>query len=202
MNLKESFQYMNYLTDLFNNTTCQLRTWDVLTKTKETHYKSKAIKDVEDETIENEKQVKYDANKLLTITNKVMEEMETLSSAISKAKRSASIDIDAASSMNKKRQNEITTLKYMANIKSSETKKKGSAYTFNNDGNQTSYYYDVLSITTIDFNRNEVKKQIKALTQKADFVSNEIEKALINTEVDHTPVFDSTDTLEDLMENM
>lgn len=200
MNLKESFQYMNHLTDLLNFANRELRDNQLLTTTKETHYKSKVIENAKDEEIIIDKDKSYTANQLLVIFDKIIEEMEVLSTAISEAKRSASIDIDSAASLNKKRQMELTTLKNMAGMKSTEEKKKGCDYTFNNERNQVPYYYDVKAVTTIDFDRNEVKKKIKTLSKKCDAISLEIDKVLITTNVDFNPTFDLTDTLEDIIE--
>ena len=100
MNLKESFQYMNHLTDLLNLANRELRDNQLLTTTKETHYKSKVIENAKDEEIIIDKDKSYTANQLLVIFDKIIEEMEVLSTAISEAKRSASIDIDSAASLN------------------------------------------------------------------------------------------------------
>ena len=51
MNLKESFQYMNHLTDLLNLANRELRDNQLLTTTKETHYKSKVIENAKDQRL-------------------------------------------------------------------------------------------------------------------------------------------------------
>ena len=60
--------------------------------------------------------------------------------------------------------------------------------------------HDIEVVKTIDFDRNDVKKKIKKLSQTCDEVSMEIEKAMIMTNVDINPKFDFTDNLDDIIE--
>lgn len=204
MNLKDSFRYMNHLTDLFEETLVELNDSDILMNTKEIHLRKKSNPNADDETIENvnKSNKAYTAKELLKLTDIIMEEMEFTSKAITSAKKETSIDIDQATTMNKKRQAEIARLKKLANLKASETRSRGMEYMLNNENNQVPYYYDITVVKTIDFDRNDVKKKIKKLSTICDETSVEIEKTLLMTEVDIIPKIDFTDTLEDLKEKL
>lgn len=204
MNLKDSFRYMNHINEILEAANVSLYDTQLLTTTKETHLKHAANADAEDEVIEDAlpSNKPYTANDVLKTIDVLIEEMEIVSKAIADAKRTTIIDIDYSVSMNKKRQHEIETLTVMACMKPQETKSRGKDYKFNNDGNQTQYYYDVKSVRTINFDRNEVKKKIKKLTKKSDEISTELDKIMIMTEVKVEPRFDFIDTLEDVIEKV
>ena len=204
MNLKDSFRYMNHINEMLEAADISLYDTQLLTTTKEMHLKHAANADAEDEVIEDAlpSNKPYTANDVLKTIDVLIEEMEIVSKAIADAKRTTVIDIDYSVAMNKKRQHEIKTLTAMAGMKPQETKSRGTDYKFNNDGNQTQYYYDVKSVRTIDFDRNEVKKKIKKLTKKCDEISTELDKIMIMTEVKVEPRFDFIDTLEDIIEKV
>ena len=125
-------------------------------------------------------------------------EKDILSKAISKSKSDASIDIDAATSSNKDRQAFIRRLRYMSDMKSYEKVSEGSGYKLNNEGNQVPYMYDIKKVTSINFDRNKVKKLIKSLSELCDKVSAEIDRVLITQEVEFEPKWSLTDTLEEI----
>lgn len=204
MNLKDSFRYMNHINEILEAADVSLYDTQLLTTTKEIHLKHAANADAEDDVIEDAlpSNKPYTANDVLKTIDVLIEEMEIVSKAIADAKRTTIIDIDYSVSMNKKRQQEIKTLTTMACMKPQETKSRGTDYKFNNDGNQTQYYYDVKSVKTINFDRNEVKKKIKKLTKKSDEISTELDKIMIMTEVKVEPRFDFIDTLEDVIEKV
>ena len=91
-------------------------------------------------------------------------------------------------------------LKDLAKRKSFEKIVEGSGYKFNSEGNQVAYVYDVKKITTIDFDRNKVKKLIKNLSEQCDKVSNDIDRSFVNTKVEFEPRWSFTDTIEDICE--
>ena len=86
----------------------------------------------------------------------------------------------------------LLALQGLANLKSSHELQKGEGqgYVFNNDGNQTSYYYDIDRIMTIDYDRNKVRAMVKDFNRKADEASLKIDEALLITKVDYTPRLD------------
>ena len=126
-------------------------------------------------------------------------EKESLVDAIATAKASAEINKDNAISMNKKKQMFANVLKDMSNIKPSNSTVLGSGYTFNVDGNQVKYVYDVEKITRIDFNRDNVRKLIKKYLKEADEISAKLDAIEINTIVDFSPKWDVNDEFEDIV---
>lgn len=204
MILKEAFQYQNYLDKLLNMATEYLDNDSFLTTTKQTHKKSKADKDAADETIVVQKPqgINFSPSDVIDFIMEVLQEKETVGFAITKAKRNTKFDIDQTISMNKKKQIFISHLIKMANMKSMEKKSTGIGYRLNVAGDQTKYYYDVEEITSIDFNRGNVKALVKKLTKDTEKVSAELDRIMILTEVDVVPKWDITDTLEDLIELM
>lgn len=159
---------MNFLDGLMEEGIDLLRTDSFITKMKETHLKSKANPEAEDEVIEVSNsttvideygfqpspdlvdiselvELDFDTNRVICFMQEVLEEKDSLSKAISKSKSDASIDIDAATSSNKDRQAFIRRLRYISDMKSYEKVSEGSGYKLNNEGNQVSYVYDIKS---------------------------------------------------------
>ncbi len=97
-------------------------------------------------------------------------------------------------------------MQQLANRKSSHELQKGTGrgYVFNNDGNQTTYCYDIDRIMTIDYDRNKIQEMVKELTHKSDDVSMQIDEVLLQTKVDYEPKFDlageNSFILEEMME--
>ena len=201
MNLRESFQYMNFLDNKLRDVDFLLYDTRIVTKTIEYHYKSKAVKDAEDETKDVVREEDYNPQDLLDLMEAILTEKEALSAAIHEAKNKAEINIDHALSVNKAKQKYARRLKWLSELKSSEKESTGKAYMINNEGNQTPYCYDVKRVTTIDYDRNRVKKAYKAITKECEEMSTLIDKVQINTEVDFEPKFDLSDTIEDMLEN-
>ena len=55
-------------------------------------------------------------------------------------------------------------------------------------------------VTTIDFDRNKVREIVKKLQVEADKVSNEIDAALIGTQVDYVLPFDTHASAVEILE--
>ena len=62
------------------------------------------------------------------------------------------------------------------------------------EGNQVSYRCDVKRVTTINFDRNRIRKMCAELSRKADAVSSALDAALVTTQVDYAAPFDVNDT--------
>ena len=121
---------------------------------------------------------------------------------LEEAKKILDFDIDASISMNGKKQGFINILKMMNRQKSSESTIQGSGYRINAvDGNQMRYFYDVDRVTTIDFDRNNVKGLIKKYAKECDDTSAKIELTMITANVEFDPRWDMNDTFEDIIEN-
>ena len=194
MNLKEAFQTQNKINELLSYITRYLSNNDNVMTISEKHLRSKALKGQKDETVDVSERSEegFAVEALLKVWQELMEEKEKLSCAIGKAKAGMDFYLDAAVDANKSRRFMLQALQGLANLKSSHELQKGEGqgYVFNNDGNQTSYYYDIDRIMTIDYDRNKVRAMVKEFNRKADEASLKIDEALLITKVDYTPRFD------------
>lgn len=203
MTLKEAFTYQNFLNEIIMKGETYLGNSGFITTTKEMHKKNAANSEAEDEEIIAKKpfDVDFSVTDVINLVVDAIEEKEYLSKAISTAKKSLDFDIDAAVSLNGKKQGFINILKMMNRQKSSESTVQGSGYRINSiDGNQTRYFYDIDKVTTIDFDRNDVKGLIKKYAKDCDETSAKIELTMITANVDFNPRWDMNDTFEDIIE--
>lgn len=202
MNLKESYRYANYLDTLLNTAYRYLQNKGFTTTTKQNHLRSKANSEASDEIVEVQKpyDVEFTPNDVIDFVVGVITEKELLANAIAKSKSGAEINIDNAVAMNKKKQAFVSVLSGIVNIKPSEKTTQGTDYKFNQqDGNQIRYYYNIEEITTIDFDRNDVKALIKKYSKECDDISAKLDAIEINTIVEHIQKYDISDTFEDLV---
>ena len=208
MNLKEAFQAQNKIGELMTYITRYLSDSDNVMTITEKHLRSKALAGQQDDTVDVSRKAEegFDVGRLLGIWQELMGEKERLGAAIGKAKAGMGFNLDAAVDANKSRRAFLGMLQELANRKSSHELQKGEGrgYVFNNDGNQTSYCYDIDRILTIDYDRNNVRTMVKELTHASDEVSIKIDEALLQTQVDYAPKFDLAGEnrfiLEELME--
>lgn len=200
MNLRESFQYMNFLDERLEQIEWILRDTRNVVTIKETHLKAAVNSTFTDEEKEIKPDLEYTAIELVDFMDKVMQEKDELSRAIHEAKNKAEINIDHAISMNKTKQKQAITLKRLIDLKTKEKEKRETAYMINNEGNQVPFYYTVKEVTTINYDRNKVKRIYKAIKKECEEMSTLIDKAQINTEVTFMPKWDISDTLEDMLE--
>ena len=201
MNLKESYRYANYLDSLLRRAYSYLNSNGFVTTTVEEHLRSKSNPDVDDERIEVKSpyDVEFTPNDVINFVVKVLNEKEKLSDAIAKAKSTTEIDIDNAVAMNKKKQQFVGVLNEIADIKPSETKTTGKAYKFDINGEQKPYIYDANRKTSINFDRNDVRKLVKKYLKETDEISSKLDLIEITTQVDIEPRFDVNDKFEELV---
>ena len=208
MNLKEAFQAQNKISELMLYINRYLSDADNVMTITEKHLRSKALAGQQDDTVDVSRKADegFDVGRLLGIWQELMEEKERLGAAIGKAKAGMGFNLDAAVDANKSRRAFLGMLQELANRKSSHELQKGEGrgYVFNNDGNQTSYCYDIDRILTIDYDRNKVRAMVKELNRSSDEVSIKIDEALLQTQVDYALKFDLAGEnrfiLEELME--
>jgi len=208
MNLKEAFQAQNKIGELMSYINRYLSDSDNVMTITEKHLRSKALAGQQDDTVDVSRKADegFDVGRLLGIWQELMEEKERLGLAIGKAKVGMDFNLDAAVDANKSRRAFLGMLQELANRKSSHElqKSEGRGYVFNNDGNQTSYCYDIDRIMTIDYDRNKVRAMVKELNRASDEVSIKIDEALLQTQVDYAPKFELAGEnrfiLEELME--
>ncbi|MCD7750984.1 MAG: hypothetical protein LUI10_04490 [Lachnospiraceae bacterium] len=204
MNLKEAFRFQNKLQALSDEVNAILGEEKNVVTVKNTYLRKKVMPEAEDETVIAETENDYSGRitDLTVFLIELLKEREKLSAAIRKAKESLPIDMDSEVSLNSKRQETVRTLREMDSIRSSETviSNGGTGYQFNAEGNQVTYRCDVKRVTTINFDRNVVRKYIRELDRKADAVSAQIDQCLVNSTVDYEAPFDVNDSLYTIFE--
>ena len=199
MNLKESYRYANYLDGLLSTAYTYLRNKGFVTTTIEEHLRKQSNPDVENETIEVQRSfdVEFTPNNVVDFVVKVIEEKEKLSESIAKAKGTTEINIDNAIAMNKKKQGFVSVLNGIADIKPTEKVVNGTGYKFNQEGNQVKYFYNVKQITSIDFDRKNIRNLIKKYAKETDDISTKLDLIEVTTNVEHDPLFNINDNFEE-----
>ena len=105
MNLKEAFRYQNFLDRMMLSVRDSISQKDHALKTTETHFRSAANPEAEDRVEEVNKGEFYQNDDVIRLGLKLIDEKKTLSYAITQAKLSCGVNIDAESETNKFRQN-------------------------------------------------------------------------------------------------
>ena len=200
MNLRESFQYMNFLDGKLEDIEWKLRDTKNVVTIKETHMKSASNPNFQDEDKVIEPDIEFEAVQLIDFMDVIMKEKTELSMAIHEAKNKAEVNLDHAISLNKAKQKQAIILKRLIDLKTKEEERRETAYMINNEGNQVPFYYPVKRVATINYDRNKVKARYKAIKKECDEMSTLIDKIQINTEVVFDPKWDVSDTLEDMLE--
>ena len=200
MNLRESFQYMNFLDGKLEEIEWKLRDTKNVVTIKETHMKSASNPNFQDEDKVIEPDIEFEAVQLIDFMDEIMKEKAELSKAIHEAKNKAEVNLDHAISLNKAKQKQAIILKRLIDLKTKEEERRETAYMINNEGNQVPFYYPVKRVATINYDRNKVKKRYKAIKKECDEMSTLIDKIQINTEVVFDSKWDVSDTLEDMLE--
>lgn len=200
MNLRESFQYMNFLDGKLEEIEWKLRDTKNVVTIKETHMKSASNPNFQDEDKVIEPDIEFEAVQLIDFMDVIMKEKTELSIAIHEAKNKAEVNLDHAISLNKAKQKQAIILKRLIDLKTKEEERRETAYMINNEGNQVPFYYPVKRVATINYDRNKVKARYKAIKKECDEMSTLIDKIQINTEVVFDPKWDVSDTLEDMLE--
>ena len=200
MNLKEAFRYQSFLDDKMAAATTSLINRDHAFNVTKTHKRKQVNPDTEDMTETVDFGRFYHNDDVIRFMQFLVEQRELLSAAISKAKASIDIDIDAAVETNKFRQRLSNALKSMLCYQPRDLKESGSDYKFNVEGNQTRYYYDVDVHYEENYNKEKSKSVMREMIAKADVVSSQIDIAMITTTVEYDPPFDVNESFDDVME--
>ena len=130
----------------------------------------------------------------------LMDQREKLSKAIHAAKNALPIDMDSEVGLNAKRQEIARVLKCMADVRNSEVliNGGGTGYRFNQEDNQVTYRCDVKRVTTINFDRKVVRNFAAKMNRRADAVSAELDRCLVNSEVAYEAPFDVNDSFAEI----
>ena len=206
MNLKEAFRFQNKLQSMMDEAQSILGSTANITKVQNTYLRKKVMTEAENETTidapatEYSEQITLVAEFLLHL----LSEREKLSVAVFQAKAGLNLPagLDGEVSLNSKRQEVAGLFRRMAGLRSSEVliPNGGTGYRFNNEGNQVSYRCDVKRVTTINFDRNKIRKMCGDLSKKSDEVSAALDSVLVNTQVEYTVPFDVNDTFAEAFE--
>ena len=202
MNLKEAFRFQNRLQRLMDEAIYILRQEENLTTVEVTKLIHKVDPQRENETTVQESESEYGAvvTQVASFLMHLLNLREKLSYAIRDAKQGMDMDFDGEVSLNAKRQDLAIVFRRMAELRGSERviPGGGTAYKFNAEGNQVSFCCDVKRVTTINFDRNKIRSYVAGLSKKADCVSAELDKCLVNTEVAFEAPFDVNDTFSEV----
>lgn len=204
MNLKEAFRYQNKIQRLMDDAEYILRTDRNVTKVENTALRHKVNPEAEDETTLEIPNSEY-ASQITEIAVFLMfllNERQLLSQAIRAAKQSMDMDFDGEVSLNTRRQQISDIFRHMGQIRCSESLLPGAGvgYKFNAEGNQVSYRCDLKKVTTINFDRSKVRAFASGLSKKADQVSAELDRCMVNTEVCYEAPFDVNDTFAEVLQ--
>ena len=172
-----------------------------IVKIEETHKKSLVNKEESDVVKEiNNRVIDVEPNTMIDFIYDLVEEKNKVSQAISEAKRNSDVDLDVSIEINKSKQRLANIYNRLSNVKNSQKTRTDRAYKFNVEGNQTPYVYEVDEVTSIDYDRNKVRKLQKKLEKTCDETSTKIETLQLTIEVNHTPKYDVNDSFADLIE--
>ena len=200
MNLKEAFRFQNKLQSMMVDAQSILGNNGNITKVQNTYLRHKVMAEAEDEVTMEAPSTEYSENitEMAEFLLFLLDEREKLSAAIHKAKVSLPLGagLDGEVSLNGKRQEIATLLRHMAGLRNGEVliPSGGVGYRFNNEGNQVSYRCDVKRVTTINFDRNKIRKMCADLSKKSDETSAALDSALVNTPVEYEAPFDVNET--------
>lgn len=204
MNLKEAFRYQNKLQRLMEEAQEVLARERNVTKVENTMLRHKVCSEAEDETTVEMPETEYgeQITEVTVLLMFLLNERERLTYAIREAKRGMELDFDGEVSLNAKRQEIAGIMRRMNEIRCSENLYPGAGvgYKFNAEGNQVSYRCDLKKVTTINFDRNRVRSFAKGLSRKADQVSAELDKCMVNVEVGYVAPFDVNDSFAQVLQ--
>lgn len=202
MNLKEAFRFQNKLGALMDEAQNILSLESNITKVENTFLRRKVFEGAENETVVDTPPTEFAdrITELVSFLVYLMAQREALCKAIHAAKNSLPIDMDSEVGLNAKRQEIARVLKRMADVRNSEVviNDGGTGYRFNQEGNQVTYRCDVKRVTTINFDRKAVRNAAAELTRKADAVSSELDRCLVNSTVSYEAPFDVNDSFAEI----
>ena len=204
MNLKEAFRYQNKIQALMAEAQDILGKEKNITRVEKTTLQSKVVSGAEDIVVVEIPETEFEEQitDIVVLLMFLLNEKEKLSYAIRAAKKAMSIDFDGEVSLNAKRQEVAGLFRKMNEIRSSEVTISGggTGFKFNAEGNQVSFRCDMKRVVSINFDRNKVRSYANGLSKKADEVSADLDKAMVNTEVAYEAPFDVNDTFAEVLQ--
>lgn len=199
MNLKEAFRYQKFLDSMMFHAGRSIADREHCLVVTKNHKCSKANTDAVDfeEVVEVDKFFSNDS--VIMFAEFLIEEKKKLTEAITAAKASVGFDMDAATEVNKYRQQLNSAIKTMLSFKPTNRVEAAYGYKFNVEGNQVQYKYDVDVSSEEAYDRDSAKAIMRKAITESDAESSRIDAAKINTVVEYEPKFDVNESFEDVM---
>lgn len=214
INLKEAFTYRKFLDEKMTDLSrlCMYDTAFCIFNKK--HLKSKAVEEALDEDFSTKDGTlsmgrgedyvaQVDSDVLLKTLKLLADEICAVDEKIALAKvmhAEHADNIDLLITRNKQARKIINVLKFALRQKPSEDNTFGIDYKLDVDGKQVEYRFPVKIIKTIDFDRKKLKKKAEELEKFASDISYKIDELMLTIKVNHDPMFDKSDTMDDIIE--
>lgn len=208
--LKEAFHAQNVFDKWLTTMEVTFSRKDYFTKTVEKHFKSRAYPEAEDEIVEEpnelgtlftkEEGTGLSSFEMLYFAEIILAYKETLSNAISTAKKNLPIDIDVAINMANRKRKLGEVLAGLNSLKTTETKTEGIGYKMDNEGKQTTYRYPIEKVKSIYFDRNKFRSEQRKLMKEASDISAKVDYLMVTTEVPFECPFDFEGSINDAVE--
>lgn len=203
LTLKEAFRHQKFLGEL--QVVCQnyLGSESFFTKKVEKHLRAKVLPGQTDEDVDISEPRRYTVQQVIDFCHLLMDEEEKLASAVHKAKSEMAFDLDTAVIVNRSRRELADRLRRETSFEATHSLRRngGTGYVLDKDGKPTTFSYDIDIVTTLDFDRNQVKAQAQKLFAEAEKVSLEIDRALLAEVVDYEPKFDPNDVVQNVLDD-
>lgn len=199
MNLKTSFKHQNKLAKAISDLSSYLSYSANVSEIVATHKRAKSVSTKEDETITREKTSNFTTDQILEALFFLIEEKNKLTSKINLAKKALDIDVDGMMSMNIVKRDALRPLKVMCNMKEKTTLATGRDYTFNLEGNQIQYVYEIEEVSKPDFDQTKLKDFVKEMEDELERSSDTIEKIFLETEVDYVQIIGNNDSSDEII---
>ena len=204
MNLKEAFRFQNKLSALMEEAQAILSQDANVMQIQNTYLRRKVMEGAEDETTIETPPSEFAAQitEVAEFLIYLLREKEKLGRAIRTAKNALPIDMDSEVSLNAARQSIARTFKRMNDLRNSEQiiPNGGTGYRFNAEGNQIAYRCDMKRVTTINYDRNVIRRELGKLNKASDETSAKLDLCLVTSTVDYEPPFDVNDSFADAFE--
>lgn len=201
MNLKECFQYANYLNKIYYDAKTCLGNTAYTTTKKEIHKRGKALGDssIADDIVETVRDGFPDVTpmQMVNFVEDIVKEMENLQDAIEDAKDGSGFD--KMVNINSKKREAIAAYEIMLAIKPSTAITQGTDFKFNVEGNQSPYKYEIEVQKSIDFDRNAIRGLVRKLRKEVDNISAKIDELQL-MKVDFIPKYCMGDSIFDILE--
>ena len=199
MNLKEAYHYQSVLDGWMQHACAIITNYSNIYDVTKIHMYSDVDESRQNVEEKADRESEVSNDDVIKFMDMLIREKANLTEAVTLAEMKLGFDINAAIATNKMRNTMINNLTAMLKNKSRKQMSKGTAYKFNNEGNQNPYIYDIEVHYDEAFDRKATKAKLKELQAARNLISVQIDSAQVNTVVDYTPMFDEGETVEELV---